>query len=323
VSERIPVGIIGLGMVGMPVRRWFEEIRGYRRGHDLFCYDTDPKLACFDDVGQARVVFVCVPTPPNPDGSCNTSIVESVVSRLPEGRIVVIKSTVPPGTTDGLQAKHPALKLMFCPEFLTESQAWTDFIRPSRQLIGVTDRSAPHSIEVLGLLPPALFQRPDTPIYGGRETVTAAEAEMAKYVSNVFGALKVVYANIIADMTWLMTRMTPSVVDYEHVRAMVAADLRIGASWMNVDYGDYAGFGGYCFPKDTAAFIWLYEKLIADFHHEVTLHPYLGTLQAGLGLLKAAYEYNRQLLQAQGLTIEDVSVHDRELILHKKRPIRN
>jgi len=321
-SSKIFVGVVGLGMVGTPVRRWFEEVRGHKRGEELFCYDTDPKLGCFDDVGKAAVVFVCVPTPPNPNGSCNTSIVESVVSRLPEGRIVVIKSTVPPGTTDGLQRKFPELKLMFCPEFLTESQAWADFIKPSRQLIGVTEQSAPHSIEVLNLLPQGLFQRPDTPVYGGREVVTATEAELAKYASNVFGALKVVFSNILADITWLMTRIAPSVVDYEHVRAMVASDARIGPAWMNVSHGDYAGFGGYCFPKDTAAFIAFYEKLVMDFHADVKLHPHLGALRAGLDLLKAAYEYNRLLLQAQGLTVEDVSQHDKLIVLEKRHPVR-
>lgn len=321
-SKNIPVGVIGLGMVGTPVRRWFEQVRGYRRGHDLWCYDTDPKLGCFDDVGQASVVFVCVPTPPNPDGSCNTSIVESVVSKLPEGRIVVIKSTVPPGTTEGLQQKYPGQKFMFCPEFLTESQAWADFIRPSRQLIGVTAQSMPHSVEVLGLLPQGLFQRPDTPIYGGREVVTATEAEMAKYASNVFGALKVVYANILADISWVMTRITPAVVDYEHVRAMVVSDQRIGPAWMNVNHGDYAGFGGYCFPKDTAAFIRFYRKLIDGLNGEAAAHGYLEVLTAGLGLLEAAYDYNRKLLEAQGLTVEDVSQHDKQIVLGKRRPVR-
>jgi len=322
-TSRISVGIAGLGMVGTPVRRWFEEVRGYRRGEDLFCYDVDPKRGCFDDIGRATVVFVCVPTPPNPDGSCNTSIVESVVAQLPPGRIVVIKSTVPPGTTEGLQRKFPEQKLMFCPEFLTESQAWADFIKPSRQLIGVTEQSKQHSIEVLNLLPQGLFQRPDTPIYGGREVVTATEAELTKYASNVFGALKVVYANVLADMSWLMSQLSFAPVDYNHVRAMVASDLRIGPAWMDVSHGSYAGFGGYCFPKDTAAFIAFYEKIIKDFHHDVKAHGYLGVLQAGLDLLKSAYAYNEQLLRAQGLSIEDVSQHDKQIVLDKRRPVRN
>lgn len=322
-SSNIPVGIIGLGMVGTPVRRWFEEVRGYHRGVDLFCYDTDPKLGFYDDYTRARVVFICVPTPPNPAGSCNTRIVESAVRSLREGCIGVIKSTVPPGTVDAFQRRYPRVKLMFCPEFLTESQAWADFIKPSRQLIGVTEQSVPHSIEVLNLLPQGLFQRPDTPIYGGREVVTSTEAEMAKYASNVFGALKVVYANILADSAWLMSQTSADPVEYEHVRAMVAADARIGPAWLNVNHGSYAGFGGYCFPKDTAAFISFYGTHIDLYRAVHGPSEQLDALEAGLAVLKAAYEYNRVLLKAQGLTIEDVSQHDKDIVLKKCLPVRS
>ena len=73
----------------------------------------------------------------------------------------------------------------------------------------------------------------------------------------------------------------------------------------------------------TAAFIAFYETLISDFHHDVKAHGYLGVLQAGLDLLKSAYAYNEKLLQAQGLTIEDVSQHDKQIVLDKRHPIRS
>lgn len=324
-GDRIPVGIVGLGMVGEPVRRWFAEVRGHVRGEDLFCYDTNPALGYFDDVARASVIFVCVPTPPNPDGSCNTSIVQSVVEGIPDGRIVVVKSTVPPGTTQLLQNRRPGLKLMFCPEFLTEAQAWADFIRPSRQLIGVTPQSQPHAVEVLQLLPQGIFQRPDTPIYGGRQVVTATEAELAKYASNVFGALKVVYANVLADVAWASARADGGTVDYAHVRGMVAADQRIGPAWLDVGHGSYCGFGGYCFPKDTAAFIAHYRGIIGRLEDDkptVATGRMLAVLRAGLKLLQAAYDYNETLLQAQGLTVADVSYHDKQIVLDKRRPVR-
>src|SRR3990167_5591886 len=125
-SSKIKVGIIGLGMVGEPIRKWFEEILGYKRGRDLFCYDADPKKSYSDDINKADVVFVSVPTPPNPDGSCNVSIVKSVVPTIKDGKIVVVKSTVSPGTVQELQNKHPRKRFIFNPEFLTESQAWED-----------------------------------------------------------------------------------------------------------------------------------------------------------------------------------------------------
>src|SRR3989344_4096667 len=78
-EKKISIGIIGVGMVGEPKRRWFEEVQNYKRGRELFLYDADPKKGYFDDVNKADVIFVSVPTPPNPDGSCNVSIVKSAV----------------------------------------------------------------------------------------------------------------------------------------------------------------------------------------------------------------------------------------------------
>ena len=82
----------------LPIKKWFEEINGFKRGRDLFCYDVDTKKGYSDDVNRADVIFISVPTPPNPDGSCNTTIVEQAVASVRDGKIVVIKSTVPPGT---------------------------------------------------------------------------------------------------------------------------------------------------------------------------------------------------------------------------------
>ena len=118
-SQKLKVGIIGLGMVGEPIRRWFEDLNGRKRGKDLFCYDSDPKKIFKDDVNKADVVFVSVPTPSNPDGSCNTSIVESVVAQIKDGKIIIIKSTVEPGTVQRLQDKYPKKRFIFNPEFLT------------------------------------------------------------------------------------------------------------------------------------------------------------------------------------------------------------
>src|SRR3989344_2131429 len=97
-TKRLKIAIIGLGMVGEPIKRWFEEYHNYRRKKDLFCYDTDPKKGYSDNFNLADIIFVAVPTPPNPDGSCNTSIVEGAVKTIKDGKIVVIKSTVSPGT---------------------------------------------------------------------------------------------------------------------------------------------------------------------------------------------------------------------------------
>ena len=75
--EKVKIGIIGVGMVGTPLMKWFIG-KGWKRRENLFCYDADPKKKYSDDVARANIVFVCVPTPANPDGSCNTSIVEFI-----------------------------------------------------------------------------------------------------------------------------------------------------------------------------------------------------------------------------------------------------
>lgn len=336
-TGRLKIGVVGIGMVGTPLVRWFSEHKGYRRGKDLFLYDTNPTLAYFDDVNKADLIFVCVPTPPNPDGTCNTSIVEAVVGQLADDKLIALKSTIPPGTTWRLQRKHPKKLFLFHPEFLTESQAWADFIRPSRQIIGVTSKTVASAIELLNLLPTAPFSRPWAPIYGVQTMVNTTEAEMAKYMSNVLGAVKVWFANMAANACWTLNRLNQLETDgaptaeYAGVRDMVGADQRHGSAWMDVDHGAYAGFGGFCFPKDFAAFKAEYELWTKRLELLVNMRSKGGTeadkamvkvLKRDLTALKAIWDANESLLKAQNLTIEDVSYHDADIVLKKRRPIR-
>ena len=284
-----PIGIIGVGMVGTPLKRWFEEYKGYERGQDLFLYDIDPKKGYFDDVSKADVIFIAVPSPRNPDGSCNASIVEEAVRSIKGEKIVVIKSTVPPGTTERLQKRYPEHKFLFNPEFLTERQAWEDMVRPDRQIVGFTDESIDAAHPVLSLLPKAPFMSPwglgtYTPI-----KITATEAEIIKYGGNVHFVRKVNFANALAKLCEVEG------VNYENVRRGMSADHRIGDSHLDVNHGGYRGWGGYCFPKDL-------DALIAHF----------ASCGAGEGvdLLKADRAFNEKILAEQGLTIEEVSTHD-------------
>lgn len=340
-NSKLKIGIVGIGMVGEPIRRWFEEINGYKRGRDLFCYDADPKKGYFDDVNKAEIIFVAVPTPPNSDGSCNTSIVDAAVSRIKDNKIVVIKSTVEPGTVEWLQKKYPKKRFIFNPEFLTESQAWEDFISPDRQIVGTTSKSVSDSVEVLNLLPKKNFIRPWTSDYS-RRSVNATEAEMGKYASNVFGFMKVVYGNILADMAHAMNYKfkkdkNSAKVDYNNIREIIGADLRIGSAWLNVEHGNYCGAGGYCFPKDMAAFVKFAENLVQLIEKDnpdvkksgsrskrrENKNDFVKVLKKGISALKAMQDYNVELLRWQNLTIEDVSKHNKEIIVQKRKPIRN
>ncbi len=112
------IGIIGVGMVGAPLKRWFEE-NGYDRNFDLFLYDIDPKKNYFDDINKADIIFIAVPTPRHPNGRCDLSAVVHALGRIDKllSKIIVIKSTVPPGTTEYFQKIFSRWKLLFNPEF--------------------------------------------------------------------------------------------------------------------------------------------------------------------------------------------------------------
>ncbi len=319
---KLKIGIIGIGMVGGPIRKWFEEINGYKRGRDLFCYDVDPKKGYTDDVNLADIIFVSVPTPPNPDGSCNTSLVEAAVASIKEGKVVVVKSTIVPGTIESLQKKYPKKRLIFNPEFLTESQAWEDFLSPDRQIIGHTAKSVSDTVEVLNLLPKKNFIRPWTSDYS-KKSVNATEAEFGKYASNVFGYVKVIYGNILADLCYAMIKVRGIKVDYDNIREIIGADLRIGPAWLNVNHGDYSGAGGYCFPKDMNAFIAFGQELEKSATDKKILDKeHLNVMKAGLAVLKSVRNYNETLIKSQGLAMAEVSRHDKEIILQKRKKIR-
>lgn len=310
VNKKWKIGIIGVGMVGTPLKRHFEELRGHRRGTDLFLYDTDPKKGFFDDINQAEIIFISVPTPRSADGSANLSAVDSAFARIKGeppasageprqewgGKIAVIKSTVPPGMTEEYQRKYPQHKILFNPEFLTEKQAWEDFIKPDRQIVGFTSQSLDAAYLVLSLLPKAPFMSPWGMNTYKRTKITATEAELIKYGCNIHFSRKINFANLLASVAGKFG------ADYENVRAGLAADCRVGDSHMDVNHGGYKGFGGFCFPKDLDAFIFHLEK--HGFAKEAKL-------------LQEDREFNRKLLESQSLTLEDVSVHDHEWIKKK------
>lgn len=284
------VGVIGLGMVGHPLARYLIELKGYVRGKDLFLYDTDVKKNYFDNANAADILFLALPTPRNPkDGACDTSIVADAVKKIEGEKIVVIKSTVPPGTTEAFQKQYPRHQFLFNPEFLTESRAWEDMVRPDRQIVGFTEKSLDAAHLVLSLLPKAPFMSP-----WGRGTyapirITATEAELIKYAGNVYFVRKVNWANALARAAEHMD------ANYENVRKGMAADHRIGDSHLDVGHGGYRGWGGYCFPKDLDAFIqFVGGNGLSDI----------------ATMLIADRSFNETLLQAQGLSLEEVSHHN-------------
>ncbi|MBI4224869.1 MAG: UDP-glucose/GDP-mannose dehydrogenase family protein [Candidatus Sungbacteria bacterium] len=277
------VGIMGIGMVGSPLARYFQEVAGRTRGEDLFLFDIDPAKNYSDDIHRADIIFLCVPTPPGRDGAADLSRVDAAVSHIGGPKVVVIKSTVPPGTTEYFQKRFPKHDLLFNPEFLTEERAWENTIHPDRQLVGWTEQSKAHAAGVAALLPPAPLMAPSPEL-----ELTATEAELIKYAANVFLARKVTFANALFDLA------NHHGIDYERIRKGIASDPRIGPSHLNVFHGGYRGYGGYCFIKDT-------DALVA--------HARESGLQHIADLIGADVAFNTKILATQGLTPEEVAVH--------------
>jgi UDPglucose 6-dehydrogenase len=234
------IGIMGLGVVGDAVHHYFE-----RRGQPLRVYDPNRGLGSEASINEADIVFVCVPTPHLPEKGFDDSALENAVSSLAGSKIVVIKSTVLPGTTEAYQARYSQHCFLYNPEFLRAAYARTDFIRPDRQVLGYTAQSRHLTESIMALLPSAPYMR----------SMGAREAELGKYMTSTFLALKVTFANEIYDLASALD------IDYDIVREVVAADLRIGASHMDVLEGGYRGYGGTSLPKDVKALLELGDRI--------------------------------------------------------------
>jgi len=240
------IGVIGLGFVGTAVQKGFEST------HPVLTYDiakesTEKSVA--DLASKVSVVFICVPTPMNPDGSCNTDIVESVLQEISvkgqtEGAspICVLKSTITPGTTEQLAKKFPTLTVCFNPEFLTEKNYINDFLSQVNIILGYVHNQ--REVKVVHDVYRERFGQANIML------VKSTEAEMIKYVANTFLATKVAYLNEI----WQICQKTG--INYDHMINVLNKDERLGSTHWNVPGHDGKfGFGGTCFPKDINALI--------------------------------------------------------------------
>ena len=245
------IGIVGQGYVGTAVKTVFEKhykVNTFDLNGDCTCKSMD------ELIDNSDIIFVCVPTPMKKDGSCDTSIVEGVVgdlnalalTRQCSNRIIAIKSTIPPGTTNRLNKNHEFVSVIFNPEFLTEANFIDDFKNQNRIIIGGERPSTTKLRQVYSLV------FPNTPIIKtGSKT-----AEMVKYMTNTFLATKVSFAN---EMYQICEGLG---IDYDKVVEYSTYDERLGKSHWAVPGPDgKLGFGGSCFPKDINALIHLAGQL--------------------------------------------------------------
>ncbi len=275
--------IVGTGYVGLVTGTCFAEI-----GHDVICVDNAPEKVKMLNSGQmpifepgleemvkknaaagrlkfttstkegvekSDVVFIAVPTPPQPDGSVDLSFMEKVSREIAEVltryKIIVDKSTVPVRTGEKVSEiirRYCKSKVEFDvvsnPEFLREGFAVQDFLKPDRVVFGVQSQRPVHALKEIY-----------APLNAHVVVTDINSAELIKHASNSFLALKISYINAISVIC------EAAGANIEQVAAGMGMDKRIGRDFLNASLG----FGGSCFPKDLSAFIKIAEQLGYDF----------------------------------------------------------
>jgi len=261
-ESREPIGVIGVGWVGLVTAACFAEL-----GHPVTARDILPEKVAALSRGEltihepgleelvarnrerltfttemdellhaARLLFVCVDTPPTRSGDADLSRVRAVVDELREDgdHVLIMKSTVPAGTGEAIRRDLAGLAYVSCPEFLKEGSAVEDFMHPDRVVIGADpgDGAAGDAVA-------ALYE----PLGGELVRTDVASAEMIKLASNAFLATKISFVNEIANVCEEVG------ADVGEVARGMGLDQRIGPSFLRAGIG----YGGSCFPKDVSA----------------------------------------------------------------------
>jgi UDPglucose 6-dehydrogenase len=277
------IAIIGTGYVGLVTGACFAEV-----GHHVLCVDCDANKVSLlqqgglpiyepgledlvarnvkagrlsfttstaEGVAQSSIIFIAVPTPPQPDGSVDLSYIEGVAREiagcLTSYRIVVDKSTVPVKTAEKVAEtikRYSKTRVDFDvvsnPEFLREGFAIEDLTKPDRIVVGVSSqRPVPAMRELYAPFPAPLI------------VTDTNSAELIKHAANSFLALKISYANALSVIC------EAAGANVQEVTRGMGLDARIGPRFLNAGLG----FGGSCFPKDLSAFIKISEQLGYDF----------------------------------------------------------
>src|SRR5687768_10509717 len=261
-DEKQPIGVVGVGWVGLVTATCFaelghrviardiveEKVESLRRGevtiHEPGLSEMLARNAerlefttSMDDLlAGARLLFCCVDTPPTYSGDADLSRVRSVVEALPDDseHALVMKSTVPSGTGAAIRRGKSDLAYVSCPEFLKEGSAIEDFMNPDRVVVGADAGSewAAEAVEELY-----------RPLGGELVRTDVASAEMIKLASNAFLATKISFINEIANVSEELG------ADVREVARGMGLDDRIGPKFLQAG----VGFGGSCFPKDVQA----------------------------------------------------------------------
>lgn len=269
-KKKPTIGFIGQGFVGKSYADDFE-----KRGFPVVRYSMEkPFVQNKEKISGCDIVFVAVPTPTTPKGF-DASTVRKVIPLAKKGAIVVIKSTLLPGTTDKLQEEFADKIILFSPEFLIAKTAAKDASRPILNIVGFPEKHPSykkHAAKILGYLPKSPHQ----------QVTTAREAELFKYAHNVHGYFRVIFANLIFDLSKKLGAR------YEEIKKAMDADpfmTKNAFYYNNPVHQSGRGAGGACYIKDFAAFRELYGKTVAGD-------------TSGLAVLKAFEDKNIELLRS-------------------------
>jgi UDPglucose 6-dehydrogenase len=265
-SKKPSIGVCGTGFVGATCYQAFHQLEGW----EAKAFDKNPEdsllaksmgkvvnFVSLEELAKCDVVFVCVPTPMKlSTGESDTSIVEHCVATLRnynKTNSIVIKSTVPPGTTKKLNFNHG--NVFFNPEFLTEANAYSDFISLEYQIIGINEDNKDtvnHEHPLLRLYRDSYVQK----ITSAEQlfVMDSTSAEMVKYIRNCYLATRLSFFNEIYQVCEKLD------LNYEKVVHYAGIDKRVGQHYNKVD-PELKGWGLSCFPKDLNALKHLAEQL--------------------------------------------------------------
>ena len=235
------IGLVGNGFVGGAI---YENLKN---NYKFLIYDRNPdKSNCGtleEVVSGSKVIFVALPTPMFPDGSCDLSIIFDCMENIYKNykdNVVILKSTVVPGTCEEIRKRFPNMRIVFSPEFLTEANHIEDFKLCNRMIFGGDIEDTSECVRLLSSVFPDKYY-----VMTNWET-----AEMVKYFINTFLATKVCFANEMKEICDSIG------IQYNEVKNFALLDNRIGKSHLMVPGPDgNNGFGGTCFPKDINAMI--------------------------------------------------------------------
>ena len=270
------IAVIGhTGMVGGAIARYLQ-----KKGHEVMGWSRSNQTHTWEVINEtADWIIVAVPTPYSwTEKTVKLDALRETLGKIAQGKNVVHKCTVPPGTTEMLQAEFPEIKLCYNPEFLSEATADQDFQNPDRQIIGYTKQSYSVATEALHLFPNSPYD----------VIIKATEAELCKFINNFHGALMVIFSNFFYDAA----KVFPG-LDFEAIKKSAQASKWVGSPmgrmYWDVFHGGFRGYGGKCFPKDVG--------MLLDWCavHNVPSE-----------ILEATKAANGRLLAAQDMTEEDV-----------------